>query len=1034
MVVAKISYQRLENNTGRRVLSLLVVSVLFLLVMQLASATPICWNGTVGATHLWTFDDADTGGGVSSDACGAKDGTIGAGVTTGVQGISNEAYLFNGQGNFSTTTSYVVNTNPIQNTGNTDFSWCYWIKPRILPPSGAGGHSPASNNGWGIVFSSLLSTGNISGGIRDTGTNALLLTSTANLSTDVWSSVCWVYNSTPHTIMLYLNGTQDSNLTNVAVVGNLYDAGSRYVVGAGWVGSVSEYRKGFNGTLDDIAYYGYTMTSAEVMRDWGGVMVSSPVDGYHNNTFTTTYSLLGITPDNCSLWANDTFSGLNTTDLTSTSNTITNNTLQGQGFYNWYIGCQDAGGGWTNSSTRTFTLDTFAPQITVDSPDLSDVYFVNHNILLNATYTDNIDLFDCAYDIYFPNGTLQDSNSIACSGTSFTWDNETWNAPVTGVYNVNFSAMDSHTSAAWTPRKWWKNDKHLYIADDVQQDSSNSNSKTGSQVMSAPPGPVIPTQPTYSVEWIGWQNEPINCANGKTLICKVTPNHQKDICVSDNAVPAQIATGSYYGPCTETENVDVVLEAEKLNDRIEFSYNITGSMSSWYLLRVQATHSLEYIENSNYTGHFVLNGNNWMDFQDLIDNDFQFRVDEVGDNYAVVAFNPPGDGDGQVLADPATGGNNFNSTSLNVTINGFQVNVYDENTYANITNWTMTVQNSTYSRTFTHQNNTFTWDNFSDFPTGTLSISITADGYVTRYYYETFALNDPVALDAYLLDVSEGIYTYFIVQNTYGNLINNALITFQFLNASVWITSGEVLTDSTGSASMWLDFTQVYRITTTKDGYAPVVKTITPQPTTYLITLGGGGLLNYEDINGSLWTVLSPTQTTLNTTTDSISMSVFDPDTNISICGLNLTYQNGTVFFTQNSTTEPSVCSITTNLSSFGLGSEKIWAVPWFNATSTNFYEWSRLYTLNDRGGKLGNAFEEMGGYLGTEAKLMLAIFLTLLMGGATAFYLRSGASLVMMAVSGIFMYYGWFGNYGALWIIAVMAGLAALYLERRQY
>lgn len=370
----------------------------------------------------------------------------------------------------------------------------------------------------------------------------------------------------------------------------------------------------------------------------------------------------------------------------------------------------------------------------------------------------------------------------------------------------------------------------------------------------------------------------------------------------------------------------------------------------------------------------------------------------------------------------------------NTTINGLAIDVFNEKTYAAISCWNVTFTNSTGSTyATTCRNNTFTWGNFSTIPTGALTVSITASGYVGRTYYRTYNLGAVLDLNAYLLDTSSGVYSYFLVQSATGTALEGAQITFTFNNGTDWLTAGDILTDSTGSGTMWLDWTHSYLVTTSLTGYTTVTKTITPQPTTYLIIMGSSSLFNYTHLNDTLWTFIDPTDPGVNITTDSITAGLLDPNSSISVCGLNLTYVNGTVFNSTNTTTEQYFCMNSLPLLGSGaLATEKFYAVLWYTVDGVSS-SWSRLYVPISTAYSLGDAQSGMFNYLGSaDARLILAVLLTLVAGAAAAMYLGIGATIVMMGVSGLFFYWGWFAGFELLYIIVFVAGAALLYLETR--
>jgi len=241
-----------------------------------------------------------------------------------------------------------------------------------------------------------------------------------------------------------------------------------------------------------------------------------------------------------------------------------------------------------------------------------------------------------------------------------------------------------------------------------------------------------------------------------------------------------------------------------------------------------------------------------------------------------------------------------------------------------------------------------------------------------------------------------------------------------------------VLTDETGAAQMWLSWTKTYKVTTTKSGYEPVVKTIVPQPVTYIITLGSGQVFSFQNLSAQVSAYLSPTQTTLDNSSVYIRFNATDPNGDMSACGLNFTWLNGTIFATTNGTMSGNDCTATNQPTAIG-NETAFWAVPWI-VDAGNTYAYQRKYTIYDGGGSLGSAIGGLDSYFSPTAKLFLAAVLTLLSGALVAMYIGGGTTLIMLAVSGMFMWAGWFAGYETLWFIAATAGLAALYIERRRY
>ena len=471
---------------------------------------------------------------------------------------------------------------------------------------------------------------------------------------------------------------------------------------------------------------------------------------------------------------------------------------------------------------------------------------------------------------------------------------------------------------------------------------------------------------------------------------------------------------------TATENVTVV-------ERPEANFTIT-SATPWMM-----SASIQFNDTSTADANASI-ASWWWDFDD--------GNTSTGTQNETNTFVEPGYFNVCLMVADNWGVNASADYCYNTTINGLAIDVFNEKTWAAVTNFTLTISNSTTTQTYTDRNNTFTWSNFTDgIPTGALTISVSATGYVGRTYYRSYNVNTPLNLDAYLLATTDGVYSYFITQDTLGNNLADVLLVFTFTNGSSTITAGEVKTDDTGSATMWLDWTKTYLLTASKDGYSPVTKSLTPQPTTYVIIMGSASVFNYTSVNDSLWTFMNPNNPVVNITGDTITAGVFDPDSGLTWCGLNLTFMNGTLFNVTNTSTEQMYCVLSIDLLDSGaLAGEKFYAILWWTQNATDG-EGQRLFNPLNTDFSLATNTADLYDYLGgPDARLIFAALLTLMAGAGAAFYLGSGSVLIMMAVSGIFVYWGWFdvgivvaGVPGAvlLWFVAVMAGLAVLYLER---
>jgi parallel beta-helix repeat protein len=163
-----------------------------------------------------------------------------------------------------------------------------------------------------------------------------------------------------------------------------------------------------------------------------------------NNTYTNATSMIftfNATDDqsttlNCSLYINNI---LNKTNSSVINGSITSFQVTGltDGSYNWKINCSDQSGNSNVSETRTFTVDTIKPSITINSPSSNS--FVNSKLIsINLTVIDaNINYTNISI-INATNGALINSTVTLSSGTFVV----VLSVPTDGVYNITAITYD----------------------------------------------------------------------------------------------------------------------------------------------------------------------------------------------------------------------------------------------------------------------------------------------------------------------------------------------------------------------------------------------------------------------------------------------------------------------------------------------------------------------------------------------------------------------------------------------------------------
>ena len=247
---------------------LAIALVLVFAAPALAANANGCYDGTGnGAIIRWTFNNADVSGLEQRDSCGENtNGTLSAGVTTGVAGKFGEAFSMNGAGTQPDAgADYVYNlttTEPILTAADA-LSWNYWLKPASAPAANAFPLFPDYNtgaNGWQGGYDSA---GSLKFGcaVADTAGRVIPAQGAVASGIGAWTMISCTWLPANKTLFLYTNGTFTSSATNAAEAGAFYSAGGYYSVGAA---KVSGWDYGFNGAMDEIQYYNYTLNQTEI--------------------------------------------------------------------------------------------------------------------------------------------------------------------------------------------------------------------------------------------------------------------------------------------------------------------------------------------------------------------------------------------------------------------------------------------------------------------------------------------------------------------------------------------------------------------------------------------------------------------------------------------------------------------------------------------------------------------------------------------------------------------------------------------------
>ncbi len=231
------------------------------------------------ATYTWMLFDIDaepvlvlhfdeTTGATAYDSSGSNnDGTV-TGDENWVSGYRNNAFDFDGLGN------YVTLTRPIED----DFSICAWVQTtsigndfnhwQLAPILESEYGGLAYDFGFGVDSAGFLAYGN--GGAED-----ISISTGVNISDDVWHHTCVTRDQSTGTVKVYIDG--DLSTENTTSTGTLSANGSA-MIGYGSDGATF-----FDGLIDELYVYDSILSYSDIIELYGDTLpaVESvfPVDG-----------------------------------------------------------------------------------------------------------------------------------------------------------------------------------------------------------------------------------------------------------------------------------------------------------------------------------------------------------------------------------------------------------------------------------------------------------------------------------------------------------------------------------------------------------------------------------------------------------------------------------------------------------------------------------------------------------------------------------------------------------------------------------
>jgi hypothetical protein len=298
--------------------------------------------------------------------------------------------------------------------------------------------------------------------------------------------------------------------------------------------------------------------------------------------------------------------------------------------------------------------------------------------------------------------------------------------------------------------------------------------------------------------------------------------------------------------------------------------------------------------------------------------------------------------------------------------------------------------------------------------------TITAEklGYGDRKYYLNITGDADAALPIYMLDLSSGhsVSWTVLASDSAGNILpsSGVLVTAR-RNLGGWKTIDQETTDDSGTASLWLDY-ESYEMTFSKAGCTNVTKTITATESSYQQSLSCAVISNltfdyeFRDITFNI------TPDAFYTNTTNIIFEIKSWNSTLQYYGFNVTW-NGTVIYSGYGTSiTGGILNATVNLTN-ATGTFVKMDI-WFK--TGNFTEMKfTLYRAVGNPYTVGGAeswLRNIANYLGLPARMIVALFLSILLIAGFGRYSGFGAGIIVLIFLGILTFVGWFEGF-PMWL-----------------
>lgn len=277
------------------------------------------------------------------------------------------------------------------------------------------------------------------------------------------------------------------------------------------------------------------------------------------------------------------------------------------------------------------------------------------------------------------------------------------------------------------------------------------------------------------------------------------------------------------------------------------------------------------------------------------------------------------------------------SETLIVLPAGLLTSAFDETAPNPELVYNLTIYNSSYTKTWTNLGATFFALGNTSLPKGLVTLEYSSAGYGSRTYYETVGGGKLINNTAYLLQTALGGYVRFHTLTTTEVGIPAVLVTVNRTIFGVTTLVGSMLSDSTGTATFFLNPLVSYTVYPTKTGYTSSAATITPGGTSdFKLYMSAIGTLNVTTQFSNLVWNFTPACGGITNSSTTFFYYIQDSNNTLGSYGFDIALPNGTTYRVNATLPGGSRLNITLDLRNFS--GRNITITRWFNETGYPLY------------------------------------------------------------------------------------------------